>query len=54
MLLLFKRMPFVGVILGVVLLIWGVTSHAVILDVIGGVVTVVSVVRTVVGLRERR
>lgn len=49
-----KRMPFLGVIIGVALLIFGVLRHSPIAEVVGCIVIVVGVVRTIASLREKR
>jgi energy-converting hydrogenase Eha subunit C len=49
-----RRMPFLGVVIGVALVVWGVAHHSVLLEAIGCVVTVVGVVRTIAALRRRR
>ena len=48
-----RRVPFLGVVIGLALLIWGLVGHSVVPEVIGCVVTVVGVVRTVVAFRQR-
>lgn len=49
-----RRVPFLGVVIGLVLFVWGVIQHAVVAEGIGAIVTVVGVVRTVASFRERR
>jgi uncharacterized membrane protein HdeD (DUF308 family) len=49
-----RRAPYLGILVGLALFIWGLVEHAVVAEAIGAVVTVVGVVRTVASLRERR
>ena len=48
-----RRAPFLGVVIGLALLVWGLVDHAVVPEAIGCVVTVVGVVRTVAAVRRR-
>lgn len=48
-----RRVPFLGVVIGLALLIWGLVNHSVVPEAIGCIVTVVSVVRTIAAFRER-
>ena len=48
-----RRVPFLGVVIGLALLIWGLAEHSVVPEAIGGIVTVVGVVRTVAAFRQR-
>jgi uncharacterized membrane protein HdeD (DUF308 family) len=49
-----RRVPFLGVVIGLALLVWGLAEHAVLPEVIGAIATVAGVVRTVASLRGRR
>jgi hypothetical protein len=49
-----RRAPFLGIVVGLALFIWGLVEHAVVAEAIGVIVTIVGVVRTVASLRERK
>jgi hypothetical protein len=50
----FPARRFVGVVIGVAVVIWGVAHHSVLIEAIGCVVAAVGVVRTIAALRGRR
>jgi hypothetical protein len=52
-LLLGRRMPFLGVIIGVAFVIWGVAAHSPLREVIGVVSIVYGLVRTIGARRSR-
>lgn len=49
-----RRVPFLGVVIGLALFVWGLVQHSAVPEVVGAIVTVVGVARTVSSLRERR
>jgi uncharacterized membrane protein HdeD (DUF308 family) len=51
--LLGRRMPFLGVIIGVAFVIWGVAAHSTLREVVGVVAIVYGLVRTVGARRSR-